>query len=233
MRNVFHQTHTEIEETQVLRNIIDYQFEAYTFKYFVGLVLIFLTTYLIPFLIQIFSANWGVVFACNLSCIISQMFFCTIELVQIKDGGKDYLQETWNRIEISMFFINSIYFVVRLMNLNSSFSPLYSEVASDSPVYVPMILMNFLLTIFAIMRMMYYLRAFESFGQIVQLMQTCLYDIQTFTIFLVMWFGTFTIIYLIIGLEVDEGDYKNMNRFFRTFIQVYRNSIGDLSPPVY
>jgi len=33
-----------------------------------------------------------------------------------------------------------------------------------------------------------------------------------------MWFGTFTIIYLIIGLEVDEGDYKNMNRFFRTFI---------------
>jgi hypothetical protein len=67
-------------------------------------------------------------------------------------------------MEISMFFINSCYFVVRLMNLNSSFSPLYSEVASDSPVYVPMILMNFLLTIFAIMRMMYYLRAFESFG---------------------------------------------------------------------
>lgn len=66
-----------------------------------------------------------------------------------------------------MFFINSIYFVVRLMNLNSSFSPLYSEAAVDSPVYVPMILMNFLLTIFAIVRMMYYLRAFESFGQIV------------------------------------------------------------------
>jgi hypothetical protein len=70
-------------------------------------------------------------------------------------------------MEISMFFINSCYFVVRLMNLNSSFSPLYSKVASDSPVYVPMILMNFLLTIFAIMRMMYYLRAVESFGQIV------------------------------------------------------------------
>lgn len=40
----------------------------------------------------------------------------------------------------------------------------------------------------------------------------------TFTVFLVMWIATFSTMYLIIGLEVDDGDYENMNRFFMTFI---------------
>lgn len=49
-----------------------------------------------------------------------------------------------------------------------------------------------------------------------------------------MWIACFGLMYLIIGMEVDTEDYgEEMNRFFRTFIQAYRNSIGDLAPPAH
>ena len=148
----------------MLRNIIDYQFNQYTFKYFVGLWLLFLGTYLIPFLIQIFTDNWGVVLVCNLICIASQIFFYGIEYIQFKESGKEYLNETWNRLDMTMFVINGFYFFIRMSHLDSSFSPLYTAADKDSEDYVPIILMNLVLVVFAIFRMMYYLRAFESFG---------------------------------------------------------------------
>ena len=48
-----------------------------------------------------------------------------------------------------------------------------------------------------------------------------------------MWIICFGLIYLIIGLEVATDDYGEMNRYGRTFIQAYRNSIGDLAAPTH
>ena len=48
-----------------------------------------------------------------------------------------------------------------------------------------------------------------------------------------MWIICFGLIYLITGLEVGKDDYGEMNRYGRTFIQAYRNSIGDLAPPAH
>jgi hypothetical protein len=68
----------------------------------------------------------------------------------------------------------------------------------------------------------------------VKLLFQVIADIQTFVVFLVMWILFFALCYLIIGLEIPTDDYggdKPLNRFFRSVIQAYRNSIGDLAPP--
>lgn len=54
-----------------MRNIIDYQFDYYTYKYFVLLSQIFVVTYICPFIVQIFSDNWTLVLICNISCFFS------------------------------------------------------------------------------------------------------------------------------------------------------------------
>ena len=99
-----------------------------------------------------------------------------------------------------------------------------------------MVLLNLALAIFCILKMMFYLRVYPSFGSMVKLLFQVIADIQTFVVFLVMWIFFFALCYLIIGLEIGTDDYggdEPLNRFFRSFIHAYRNSIGDLAPPEY
>ena len=83
MREITNEIGLEITDTQVLRNVIDYQFELITFKYFLGMWALFTVTYIIPFLIQMFTENPDVILVCNIICIISQLFFFIVEMIQL------------------------------------------------------------------------------------------------------------------------------------------------------
>ena len=55
-------------------------------------------------------------------------------------------------------------------------------------------------------------------------------------IFFVSFIGSFSLIYQIIGVGVtsdEENEYKGLNVFVIYFIQILRNSLGDLAPPSY
>jgi len=52
-------------------------------------------------------------------------------------------------------------------------------------------------------------------------------------VFYGIWIFFFGIAYLIVGVEVCTHDYPGIGFITRTFIQAWRNSIGDMAPPMY
>lgn len=56
---------------------------------------------------------------------------------------------------------------------------------------------------------------------------------KEFSVFLLMWILFFSTFFLISGVAFDDGDYSEVSPFFVNILQTYRNSIGDISPPLY
>jgi hypothetical protein len=54
---------------------------------------------------------------------------------------------------------------------------------------------------------MFFLRINEGFGLLVDLVSECLVDAIPFSIFLVMWIGLFTVLFRLVGLEIETDDY--------------------------
>jgi hypothetical protein len=61
----------------------------------------------------------------------------------------------------------------------------------------------------------------------------CIYDMKEFSMFLLLFVAFFSVFFFLSGVEFDDGDYSEVNWFFVTILQTYRNSIGDISPPGY
>lgn len=56
-----------------------------------------------------------------------------------------------------------------------------------------------------------------------------LIDLAPFlTIFMIFIF-VFTLVVIIMEADIDPGDYAGIPRFMRIMIQIFRNSIGDIS----
>ena len=80
---------------------------------------------------------------------------------------------------------------------------------------------------------MFFLRINEGFGLLVDLVSECLVDAIPFSIFLAMWIGLFTVLFRLVGLEIETDDYDQLGRGSIYAIQTYRNSVGDLAAPGY
>lgn len=123
-----------------------------------------------------------------------------------------------NFIDLSFYIINFAYAGMRFATLDKCYSPLSEKASIDDPWYVRMILLNLALLTFSIKRMMSYLRVYQGFGQLVLLLWICVNDVMIFSVFLFMWICSFTTMYMIVGLEVADDDYKGLSRGLRTFI---------------
>ena len=53
-------------------------------------------------------------------------------MIQLKDGGRKFIEDSWNRIEITMFVMNIVYFIIRFQHLEESFSPLNPKFTKKS-----------------------------------------------------------------------------------------------------
>lgn len=89
-------------------------------------------------------------------------------------------------------------------------------------------------------KLMFFMRVKDDFSILVQLIRIVLWQCRSFTIFLLMWCIVQTVLYRVSGINVvamdDNGkaeDYANLNSFIMLFMQIFRNSIGDISTPTY
>ena len=107
-------------------------------------------------------------------------------------------------------------------------------------MYMPVL--NIFLVFFAFMKLMFYLRVFESFGTLVTLTGKCIYDILSFLQFLLIFLGFQAILFNVIGsqfvLGTENGDdplknnlYESLTRGITNWICVFRSSIGDIRHP--
>lgn len=75
----------------------------------------------------------------------------------------------------------------------------------------------------------------ERFGMFVELFITCLVDIVPFTVFLLIWLCTFTLLYSVVGANSNESktDFPDVDKKTAYFLSTWENAIGNISPPSF
>jgi hypothetical protein len=77
--------------------------------------LIFLFGFLVPFMVQILDeANITLVIGLNVMCLITELFFISLELLQLSKGYRIYLKDFWNYPQFFAFLLYLVYFVERM-----------------------------------------------------------------------------------------------------------------------
>ena len=79
----------------------------------------------------------------------------------------------------------------------------------------------------------YFLRIYENFGHLIQMLANCFRDISVFLVFFITWILVYTMLLDMMEANFDDGDYPDLNIITITLLQMYRNSIGDISAPLY
>lgn len=92
---------------------------------------------------------------------------------------------------------------------------------------------NVFLLSMATLKIFFFLRIYDEFGLLVQLFLQVLSDVTTFSTFFGGWIVLFAVIFQTMGIAFDEGDYPNLGTFTKYLMYSYRNSIGDINPPLY
>lgn len=103
------------------------------------------------------------------------------------------------------------------------------------------IIMNCLILVISSFYILFYARVFESFGLFVRICQQTIASMSNFIVFLVFWMAIFLYLFLIVlGVKTgEEYEFKGLDKkpigildyWTASFINTYRNTIGDLQLP--
>ena len=74
-----------------------------------------------------------------------------------------------------------------------------------------MIILDFSVFTLSFLKGIYFLRIYEDFGHLIQMLTNCIKDISVFLVFLITWILVFTMMLDILEANFDDGDYKNLN----------------------
>jgi hypothetical protein len=103
--------------------------------------------------------------------------------------------------------------------------------ATDEDVEIFWFIMNTIILISSGLYCMFYARMFERFGRMIKLIGSVLRELIIFLVFFGFWNLMFCWLTRIAGQDVDEDDYTNLGINMIFFVNVFRNSIGDVQLP--
>ena len=81
--------------------------------------------------------------------------------------------------------------------------------------------------------MLFFSRIFENFSIQVGMLGQVIIDLIPFICFFFLWTLFFSIIFMIIGMNIPLDDYYGFNKEIAYLLYTYRNSIGDITAPGY
>ena len=90
-----------------------------------------------------------------------------------------------------------------------------------------------LIITFTLMKVLFYLRVYEEYCNLIILMQDVVIKVSTFIVFLLLWMVYFNMLYTVMEVDFDGEDYPAVSQSFVNILQGYRNSIGDIAVPTY
>lgn len=70
-----------------------------------------------------------------------------------------------------------------------------------------MILLNIIICAAGVIKVMFYFRVSDEFGQLVKLLADSIYDMSVFFIFMIMLIEISSVLFTVVGAEFDLGDY--------------------------
>ena len=173
--------------------------------------------FIVPFVWQLFyTESHSTRFKCSCLCLAISVFFFILELNQMREKGKKYV-DLWNFVDIAVFIAFICYFRASL-DLEAEMKKIYQgnskvganeqqkvEVsviprdADDKNLLPPDDLlywcwMNTFILIFTSLKLMNFVRVHDKFGKMVHLVRQVLADAVTFTLFLAAWVFLFSLL---------------------------------------
>ena len=151
---------------------------------------------------------------CIFISFVTSIIFFVYEVIQIKTDGFDYFSEFWNLVDLLGYACFWVFF-------SGSF-----EKAPEVETYLKVMVI-----LQMIVKVNFFLRIYDKFGLLVNLISTCFIDIIPFSTYLFIWIICFIMLYIQSGIiapgrkGLKEGDFVGM------FLYVWENSIGNINDP--
>jgi hypothetical protein len=107
-----------------------------------------------------------------------------------------------------------IYFIVRIFTSKTSYIPDKDGAEKienikdnfEKLLYDIMPLFNFIILAQSFFGLLFYMKIFKKFGELVQLLALCIKQVSTFTVFLSLWVILLAFLFKILGANFEDDD---------------------------
>jgi hypothetical protein len=89
--------------------------------------------------------------------------------------------------------------------------------------------------ILAFMKILFFIRIYEKFGFLVQMILSCVNELIPFIISYIVFLLLFSVCFVVLEMEIDPevDEAKGLTYFQKTVLQTFRTAIGELGMPKY
>ena len=216
-----------LEHFLFLRNLVEHQFNR-TKSFYKKLLFVYFISMLLFFLQLEWITGFPVIIVNSLQLVV-QVGFLLNELIQLRDQGPAYFINIYNYFELAHFGFFLFYYILRLADTECTIPPHGNHVHNEFRSLAMQNLLTVLnmgVIITGTLKVFFYVRIFEEFGWIVELIGQCLKDMFTFTVFYVFLLFIYGTLYSVGGVNGGEADNSEGNVLY--WISVFRYSIGDI-----
>ena len=172
-----------------------------------GITLMFICMFMIPYTIIILNPkNEELVRHLLIVCCLPQYVLFSIELTQMWKSGLSYFQG-WNLTDFTLFVVFQTYVQLELQK----------GIDDQSGIFPLLKLMIFVM---AFAKILFFIRIFESFGFLINMIKYTLIDLVPFMTSWVTLLCTFSTCFIVLQMEVDPevDEAEGVGLFFKTLL---------------
>jgi hypothetical protein len=202
-----------------VQKLIDYQWTT-TRVIMTNLFLMYILLFLLPLTVTLFTEDESIHKAMLKITIPPALILLFIELIQMANQGFSYFYG-WNLVDFSLLLVFSVLQYYGMMNQD------------HSKVYMPE--MKMLLILLSFLKLLFFVRIFEEYGFLVQMIRLCVSDLIPFIMSYMIFLMVFTVCFVVLKMEIDPEvkEVQNLTYFQMMFLQTFRTAIGELGMPMY
>ncbi|CDW87575.1 UNKNOWN [Stylonychia lemnae] len=222
-------------ESEVLQTIIKFKWQRYTKSFYQFQFMVYLL-FMISFIIEIYHSTFKgktqidpedgsdaiddrksyLIIINKVVSASTLFFFLTYELRQILIQKKQYFLVIWNIIDITQIIAYITLNIIEFQSMNM-----------DSLVllFVIVIALSFL-------KLYYFLRIYEGFSFLVQMITKVFQDLKFFIAFFLIFIVQFGLIFTVLFKAAPIDEYEGVNAF-GYYLMIFRISAGDFSTDNY
>ncbi|CDW79710.1 wd-40 repeat protein [Stylonychia lemnae] len=217
-------------ENKIIQSIIKFKWNSYTKSFYQNRFYIYLI-FMTSFIIDIFYSTYAsqkeqasdteiqkpnklvyILFKISTKIICSMVlfFFLIYEIKQIKVQKKDYLYDGWNYFDFSHIIAYTAFCILEFTNEDQDF----------------LILIKILVIVLSFMKLFFFLRIYDGFSFLIQMMASVFKDLKYFLIFFIIFILQFGMIFLVLFKAQQIDEYNGVNKL-AYFLMAFRISSGD------
>lgn len=214
-------------EKETAQKIVEAQFQK-SKQFFQSIFILYVLGYLIPFAL-VFTDSFveKKTLWLNISLVTLCLFFI-LACIKIKGSKRSNVLRQLSETTDFLHFI--CYLCLWYLGTSSDSNELGEDLKTNRVLEIVLVLV---VVTMSFAKILGYLRIYESYGFLVKMVALTFRDLIPFTIFFLLFIVFFASLYIVLKLDLDEEVYVDVKNVFGYFLYSMRNSIGDLSEPLY